>query len=173
MFRGQIVGGQERAQFLFEGLLVEDVQSQQLLLDAFDELLAFLSLSLLPKIMKEMIELNVIGQNSFTVGFQHQDPQITMDVTNTLAELFIAENLKNREKLASGTTQFLTNELEKVENILKEKEKEISLFRAENMGKMPEDMNVNLSFIEATRKRTSGISPVQLIADAANGHKRN
>jgi polysaccharide chain length determinant protein (PEP-CTERM system associated) len=109
-------------------------------------------------IMKESIRLDVKGNASFSVSFQHQDPTITMDITNSLAQLFIEENLKNREKLARGTTQFLINELEKTNEILIEKEKQIILFRAENKGKMPEDQDVNISVINQTMREIDNLS---------------
>ena len=99
------------------------------------------------EIMKGKIDLDLKGRNAFSVSFQHQDPHITMDVTNKLAELFIAENLKNREKLASNTTQFLVEEINKIESVLQEKEKVITTFRAQNVGKMPEDRETNLNVI--------------------------
>lgn len=97
--------------------------------------------------MKQHIQLNMQGSNAFTLSYQHQDPLITMQVTNTLAQLFIEENLKNREKIASNTTQFLIEEAKKLEKTLVEKEKVMSVFRAENMGKMPEDRDTNLNVI--------------------------
>ncbi|MCK7506638.1 MAG: hypothetical protein MZV70_22950 [Desulfobacterales bacterium] len=47
----------------------------------------------------------------FTISFISNDPNTATSVANRLSSLFIEENLKIREQQASGTTEFLTNEL--------------------------------------------------------------
>src|SRR3990170_6073896 len=42
------------------------------------------------------------GGNAFTITYSGSDPQTAMQVTNTLASLFIEENLRVREQYAEG-----------------------------------------------------------------------
>jgi uncharacterized protein involved in exopolysaccharide biosynthesis len=52
------------------------------------------------------------GIEAFTISFGHEDPKMAMKVTARLASLFIEENLKVREQLAEGTSEFLDQELQ-------------------------------------------------------------
>jgi uncharacterized protein involved in exopolysaccharide biosynthesis len=47
----------------------------------------------------------------FTIGYIGRDPNVVATVANRLASQFIEENLKLREQLAVGTTQFLETEI--------------------------------------------------------------
>jgi polysaccharide chain length determinant protein (PEP-CTERM system associated) len=97
--------------------------------------------------MRENIELEVTGKQSFTVVYYGRDPETVMNVTNKLANLFIEENLIQRERQARGTTEFLSQELEKIEEKLREQEETISLFKAKYRGNLPEQLDFNLKVI--------------------------
>ncbi|MBI3622074.1 MAG: protein GumC, partial [Nitrospirae bacterium] len=63
--------------------------------------------------MRKQITIDTVrGRNvdAFTISFLGNDPTTTMNVTNRLASLFIEENLKIREQLVEGTTDFLNTE---------------------------------------------------------------
>ena len=44
---------------------------------------------------------------AFTISFDSSEPMLAKQVTNKLATLFIGENLKVREQLVEGTSEFL------------------------------------------------------------------
>ncbi|HEX6030471.1 MAG TPA: hypothetical protein VFY90_03495 [Tepidiformaceae bacterium] len=48
---------------------------------------------------------------SFALSYRGRDPQTVATVTNTLASFYIEENLKARERQASGTAEFLKVQL--------------------------------------------------------------
>ena len=87
------------------------------------------------------------GTDSFSILFQDPDPQTAMKVANGLAELFIDENLKAREGMAVGTTDFLFSELATMRKRLEDQEGILKKFREENMGELPEQLNSNLSVL--------------------------
>ena len=59
--------------------------------------------------MTKDIDLKVIGKEAFSVAYNGKNPHTVMRVTNTLALLFIEENLKARERQVEGTSKFLEN----------------------------------------------------------------
>ena len=59
---------------------------------------------------------------AFEISFEWHDPKITADVTNAIASQFIEENLKVREAMAMGTTDFLTYEVTKIKHELEKQE---------------------------------------------------
>ena len=51
------------------------------------------------------------GRDAFILSLYGNDPETVMKVVNMLASLFIEENIKIREQQATGTSEFLENEL--------------------------------------------------------------
>lgn len=98
--------------------------------------------------MRKDIEVNVKGDNVFTISYQGADPEVTMQVTNKLASLFIEENLKAREQQAEGTSQFLENELNNSRLLLEQQEKQIKEFKQRYMGELPEQLETNLRALD-------------------------
>lgn len=75
---------------------------------------------------------------AFTISYDSNDPQLAKQVTNKLASLFIGENLKVREQLVEGTSEFLEQELLRVKERLDQQEAEISLYKQKHMGQLPQ-----------------------------------
>ena len=93
--------------------------------------------------------------DSFSILFQDPNPQIAMKVTNGLADYFIDENLKAREGLAVGTTDFLNSELDTMRKRLEDQEEILKRFREQNMGELPEQLSSNLSVLEGLYQQLS------------------
>lgn len=75
---------------------------------------------------------------AFTISYDGEDPLTVMQVTNKLASLFIAENLKVREQLVEGTAEFLEHELQRVKEKLDRQEAEISRYKQKYIGELPQ-----------------------------------
>ena len=81
---------------------------------------------------------------AFTLSYEGKNPQTVKSVTNTLSKLFLEEDIKTREQLASITSEFLENELERLKNQIQIYEKKISEFKEKHIGELPADSDVNL-----------------------------
>jgi len=86
--------------------------------------------------------------DSFSIIYQDRNPQTTMRVANGLATFFIDENLKVRESMAVGTSDFLESELESMRKRLEEQEQVLKKFRESNMGELPEQLDSNLKVLD-------------------------
>src|SRR5215831_13975144 len=75
--------------------------------------------------MRKDIEVKVTGKEAFSVAYNGEDPNTAMRVTNTLALLFIEENLKVRERQAEGTSEFLASQLVEAERELQRQEQKL------------------------------------------------
>ena len=51
---------------------------------------------------------------AFTVSFEHKKPEVAKEVASELVTLFLNENLKQRTERANETTEFLTQEANKL-----------------------------------------------------------
>ena len=92
-------------------------------------------------------------QNSFTISFEGTDPRTVMVVTNTLAGLFIEENLRFRESQAEGTSEFLSKELQTIDSQLKKKEQDVRDFKERHMGRLPQQLEANLRILERLQQQ--------------------
>jgi polysaccharide chain length determinant protein (PEP-CTERM system associated) len=115
--------------------------------------------------MRKAIEVKVQNlsqyertQNSFTISYEGKEPRTVMMVTNKLASLFIEENLRVRESQAESTAEFLTKELQGMEDRLKEKEHAIRDYRERNMGQLPQQLDANLRILERLQQQLQTVS---------------
>src|SRR5438552_2247794 len=85
---------------------------------------------------------------AFTISYQGSDPGTVSLVTNTLASFYIEENLKARERQATGTADFLKVQLGETKKRLDEQEQRVSEFKRRHLGELPQQMDANLATLE-------------------------
>ena len=90
---------------------------------------------------------------AFSLSYRGVDPQTVAQVTNTLASFYIEENLKARERQATGTAEFLRVQLGEAQKRLDEQEAKVSAFRQRNMGALPQQMAANLAALDSMNAR--------------------
>ncbi|MGH8068029.1 MAG: GumC family protein [Candidatus Entotheonellia bacterium] len=99
--------------------------------------------------MRNDIEVQVTGGGkAFTVSYNGRDPLTVMKVTNTLATLFIEQNLKLRELQAEGTSEFLEYQLAEAKRQLEKQEQALKEFKELHMGALPPQMDANLRTLD-------------------------
>jgi polysaccharide biosynthesis transport protein len=81
---------------------------------------------------------------AFRIKYSGAEPHNVAQVTNELASLFIEENLKAREQQATGTTEFLGNQLQETRKTLEEQEAKLKQFKLQHIGEMPEQQVATL-----------------------------
>jgi succinoglycan biosynthesis transport protein ExoP len=99
---------------------------------------------------------------AFRITYSGKDPRLVALVANQLATLFIEENLKARELQATGTTDFLSNQLTEAGKKLKEQESRLKDFRLKHVGEMPEQQTADLNLLAQAQTQ------LQMETDAAN-----
>jgi polysaccharide biosynthesis transport protein len=85
---------------------------------------------------------------SFALSYAGRNPDLVARVTNTLASFYIEENLKARERQATGTAEFLKVQLADVKKRLDAQEALVSNFKKRYMGQLPQQTDANLGAIE-------------------------
>jgi uncharacterized protein involved in exopolysaccharide biosynthesis len=90
----------------------------------------------------ETIDVSIRDKRSsatiaFTLAFQHKNPKTAKQVSDILANLFVIEDQKSREKRAGTTTIFLEKELADLRRQVKMNEEKISRFKAANIDQLP------------------------------------
>ena len=88
------------------------------------------------------------GVEAFTVSFTHPDPKTAMKVTARIAEKFIQENTRERERDVEGTAEFLDDELRRLKLDLEKKEEQIGQFKTAHIGELPQQTDANLRALD-------------------------
>jgi polysaccharide chain length determinant protein (PEP-CTERM system associated) len=137
--------------------------------DLYPEERETLSMEEVIELARKKINISVHGrsgaQTTFSVDFEGNDPVKVMNVTNKLAELFIQENLRAREIQAAGTSDFLSSELNLMEERLKGKEKALREFKEKNMGQLPQQLDANLRILERLQQQLQMTSEAIKVSD--------
>jgi len=104
--------------------------------------------------MRRRVSIQVFASdNAFRISYENQDPGVAQQVTARLAALYIDENLRIREEHATGTTEFLEGEMEKVRKQLADQEAKIQVFQQRYMGELPEQREANMRTLEGYRQQ--------------------
>jgi polysaccharide chain length determinant protein (PEP-CTERM system associated) len=90
---------------------------------------------------------------AFALRYMGRDPETVALVTNALASFYVEENLKVRERLAAGTTEFLRVQLEQAKKKLDEQERRLSELSRQYMGELPPQMQGNLARLESLNEQ--------------------
>ena len=86
--------------------------------------------------------------DAFSISFSGSNPELITRVVNGLAALFINENLKVREARATGTSDFLEEQLDTMRIRLIAVEEKLRNYRKENRGELPEQLESNLRALD-------------------------
>lgn len=81
--------------------------------------------------------------NQFRIFFRDNDSRIARDVAQKLAQDFIAEHIDARVKVSQKSLEFVDSERERQNERIAAVENQIKQVKADNAGKLPEDMPSN------------------------------
>lgn len=124
-------------------------QSRQLSLsEKIDEMRNAITISLVSADVKGRGEVTI----AFRLGFEHREPEVANKVANELVTLFLDENIKQRTERASETTEFLTQEADKLRVELETLENRLADFKQAHANALPEHQELRMNML--TRAET-------------------
>ncbi len=96
-----------------------------------------------------VVRTNRLGQQTtaFMLSFEDQKPEIAFNVTRDLMTQFIDWNSKLRTEGATETTEFLTQESDKLKSELDKQEQLISEFKLKNRNALPEQLTLRMTML--------------------------
>jgi polysaccharide chain length determinant protein (PEP-CTERM system associated) len=83
----------------------------------------------------------------FTVNYTAINPHEAQQICNELTSLMLGENLKSREDVARGTTDFLSKQVEDTKRNLDDLDSKLAAFKKQYMGQLPGDEDNNLKIL--------------------------
>jgi polysaccharide chain length determinant protein (PEP-CTERM system associated) len=100
--------------------------------------------------LRRSITVNPIQANlglGFTISFTAENPRLAQQVCSEITSMFIEENLKAREQISQGTTDFLSNQLDDAKRKLDEMDSKLAGFKEKYMGQLPGQESNNIQMI--------------------------
>ena len=108
--------------------------------------------------MRAAIKVETVrGGDAFSVSYTGSDPLTVKAVTERLASLFIEENVRDREMLAIGTSDFLQTQLDDARKRLIEQEKKLEEYRLRYAGQLPSQAPSNLQALQNGRMQLQAL----------------
>ena len=89
---------------------------------------------------------------AFTLAYDGETPELAQKVANELTSLFLAENLKTRERHAQETTAFLKRESENLSKHIQELEEQIAVVKQKAEGALPELVQLNMQLMNQAQR---------------------
>jgi polysaccharide biosynthesis transport protein len=85
--------------------------------------------------------------SAFNIYYQSRDPKMAQMATSELANLFITENLEERQKRSENTTSFLQDQLDQARAKLAAQEAKLRVFKDQHLGELPTQTQSNLQIL--------------------------
>jgi polysaccharide chain length determinant protein (PEP-CTERM system associated) len=95
--------------------------------------------------------------HAFRLGYEGKDAETVAEVTNRLAGLYVAENMRAREDQAQGTVDFLRRQLQEARTSLDEQEQKVAQFKQDHNGALPEQQTSLLGTLSSLSVELQGV----------------
>ena len=130
-------------------------------LDLYAEARKHLSDDVLVERMQKDIELELVRGDdrkltAFNIYYLSRDPKTAQRATNELANLFITENIEQRQERSENTTRFLGEQLEQARQKLAKQEARVREFKDRHIGELPSQTQSNLQILGGMQSQLQG-----------------
>lgn len=85
--------------------------------------------------------------SAFNIYYSNRDPRLAQQATSELANLFITENVEQRQGRSENTTRFLQDQLDQAREKLAEQEARVREFKDRHIGELPSQTQSNLQIL--------------------------
>jgi polysaccharide chain length determinant protein (PEP-CTERM system associated) len=104
--------------------------------------------------------------SAFNIYYASRDPKMAQAATAELANLFITENLEQRQEHSENTTKFLEDQLDQARAKLAAQEAKLRVFKDQHLGELPTQTQSNLQILSGLQNQ------VQANQDSLNRAKQ-
>jgi protein tyrosine kinase modulator len=115
----------------------------------------------LVEMMRKDIEIELTHSDdkklsAFNIYYANRDPKMAQAATAELANLFITENLEQRQKRSENTTNFLEDQLDQARAKLAAQEAKLRVFKDQHLGELPTQTQSNLQILTGLQNQVQG-----------------
>ena len=98
------------------------------------------------------------GIDSFKLGYVDSTPERAQRIANRLATVFVEENSKTKTQQAQNTSEILAQQVKASRDRLTALQEQLRLKQQANMGRLPDQMNANVSMVNGLRQQQESLS---------------
>ncbi len=109
------------------------------------------------EVNKENASQPVLLTIAFSLTYEDEDPKKAQAVTNEIVSYYLEKNLESREKVARGTTEFLTEQLKQERMLMNELQGRIAVYEKEHIEELPEYSTLNMQKLERLSQRITDV----------------
>jgi succinoglycan biosynthesis transport protein ExoP len=91
--------------------------------------------------------------SAFDIYYASRDPKMAQAATAELANLFITENLEQRQERSENTTKFLGDQLDQARAKLAAQEAKLRVFKDQHLGELPNQTQSNLQILSGIQNQ--------------------
>jgi len=95
---------------------------------------------------------------AFKLSYVSSSAQLAQQVTNELTSLFIDTSMKHSAEASQQTSAFLQRQLELARKDLDEQEAKLKVFKSQNLGELPEQLQSNVQILMGLQGRVQAAS---------------
>ncbi len=125
------------------------------LVDAIRKRISFQTIN--AEVNKENASQPVLLTIAFSISYEDEDPGKAQAVTNEIVSFYLAKNLESREKVARGTTEFLTEQLKQERMRMDGLQTSLAAFQKDHLEELPEYSSLNMQKLERFNQRFSDV----------------
>ena len=106
------------------------------------------------RISIDLLNSNLGGRNrrkasiAFNISFEDRYAELAYRVTNELVTLFLDENIKSRVERATETTEFLSQEANRLKSDLERMESLVAAYKQEHADALPEHLKLKIDILQ-------------------------
>jgi polysaccharide chain length determinant protein (PEP-CTERM system associated) len=108
--------------------------------------------------MRQSVTVDTVREDAFKITYTADSPRTAMIVADRLAAIFIDENMRDRGLQAEGTNDFLESQLDEARKRLETHEQKLEVYRRQNSGELPSQLQSNLQVIESTQEQIQNLN---------------
>jgi succinoglycan biosynthesis transport protein ExoP len=107
--------------------------------------------------LRDRIDVKIIAERKgttelpvsyFRISYQNTNPELAQKITSRLASLFIEQDNRVRETQVFGTTEFLSTELNKVAEELRQSAAKVTALKERYRNELPDQLQTNLRTLD-------------------------
>ncbi len=107
--------------------------------------------------MRDRIKVWNTGSDGIIIEYVHGKADQAQKVANRLATLFIEETMKSREEQVTEAVAFLATQVEEARKELETKDLALRKFKELRMGKLPEQLQTNLTTMQSFQRELQSV----------------
>ena len=138
--------------------LYEDLRKRKTLEEVIDQMRGDIRLKTISAEVVSKSGQTGVATIAFSLSYEGDNPDKVQKVTNTLASLYLEENLKTREQKARITTDFLETELDALNENINHLESRIAAFKKEHLDALPEMQQFNFQTVQRLEQQLEGLA---------------